>query len=244
MYYAQTYKTKWHDCDASGIMRPSALLVYMQETANLQCRDWDCDLDRLHSEERLGFLLSRIMMRIDAPLHAYEDIEVRTWCGESKGLTFLRCFSVHRVGETVATAVSHWALMDLDARRLMRVRDFNRPFPMGDLPDESTLPAKVRIPSTMPMEDVGTRTIVYSDLDFNHHMNNTKYPDMVCDFLPNMPGRRVHTLSLSYLHEAAFGDTLTVSRTVIEGADQTYLLRTTRSNGTVCMEAEVGLTGF
>lgn len=241
MYYAQTYTTKWHDCDAGGVMRPSALLVYMQETANLQCRDWDCDLDRLHNEEGLGFLLSRIMLRVDAPLHAYEDIEVRTWCCESKGLTFLRCFSVHRGEETVATALSYWALMDLRAHKLVRVRDFDRPFPMGELLDEASLPEKVRITSGIPMEVVGERHIVYSDLDFNHHMNNTRYPDMVCDFLPDMDGKYVRALSLSYLREAAFGDMLTVSRAEVDGQENTYLLRTTRPDGGVCLEAEIGL---
>ncbi len=242
MYYAQTYKTKWHDTDAGGLMRPSALLVYMQETANLQCRDWDCDLNRLHAEEGLGFLLSRIMLRVDASLKAYEDIEVRTWCGESRGLTFLRYFSVHRGNETVATAISHWALMDLHTHKLVRARDFPYPLPTGDALDEATLPRKAHIPSTVAMEPAGTRTIVYSDLDFNRHMNNTKYPDMVCDFLPDMTGKRVHTLALSYLREAAFGDVLTVSRATAPSADgETYLLRTTRPDGTPCLEAEVSL---
>ncbi len=249
MYYSQTYKTKWHDTSPDGILRPSALLVYMQETANLQCRDWGTDLDRLHEEDGLGFLLSRIMLRADEPIYAYEDIEVRTWCGESKGLTFVRCFSVHKEGRTVATALSHWALMDIREKKLVRVSAFDRPFPMGELPDEATLPRKVRIPAATAMETVGTRPIVYSDLDFNRHMNNTRYPDMVCDYLPDMAGKWVRTLSLSYLREAAYGDILTVSRTLsdspaIEGVPATYLVRTVRPDGVVNLEAEVGLASL
>ncbi len=249
MYYLQTYKTKWHDTTPDGILRPSALLMYMQETANLQCRDWGTDLDRLHREEGLGFLLSRLMLRADEPIYAYEDIEVRTWCGESRGLTFVRCFSVHKEGRVVATALSHWALMDICEQKLVRVSAFDRPFPMGDVPDESTLPRKVRIPVAMDMETVGKRRIVYSDLDFNRHMNNTKYPDMVCDFLPDMTGKWVRTLSLSYLREAAFGDTLTVTRTLsgtpaLPDIPETYLVRTTRSDGVVNLEAEVGLASL
>jgi acyl-ACP thioesterase len=91
------------------------------------------------------------------------------------------------------------------------------------------------------MEAVGERTIVYSDLDFNRHMNNTRYPDMICDFLPSMDGKWVTSLSLSYLREAAFGDTLTVHRKAVEGAEDTFLIRTTRPDGLVCLEAEIGL---
>ncbi len=242
MYYSRSYTTKWHDTDAGGFLRPSALLVYMQETANLQCRDYGMDLDRLHQEEGLGFLLSRLMLRIDAPIHAYEAIEVRTWCPVSTGgMTFLRCFSVHRGDACLAAAVSHWALMDIRQRKLVRVRDFQREFPVDDLPDEAAFPRKVRIPAAYPMDVVGERRIVYSDLDFNDHMNNTKYPDMVCDFLPDMKTKWVRSLSLSYLREAAYGDTLTVSRAPVSDAPGTYFLRTSRPDGVVCLEAEVGL---
>lgn len=243
MYYAQSYRTKWHDTDADGLMRPSMLVAYMQETANLQLREWGCDVNSLHNDRRMGFLLSRIALRIDEPLHAYEDIEVRTWCPPSRALTFVRCFSVHRNGVTVAEAISHWGLMDLNAGKLVRVSDFPQDyFPTGDMPDESTLPHRVHIPAGTVLGEVGERRIVYSDLDFNRHMNNTKYPDMICDFLPDMSGRRVRSLAMSYLREAAYGDTLTVLRaSVSRDGSEGYLLRTVRPDGAVCMEAEVEL---
>ncbi len=249
MYYSNRYTTKWHDTDGDGVMRPSALLVYMQETANLQCRAYGMDLNDLHHIEGKGFLLSRMMIRIFAPLHAYEDIEVRTWCIDAKGYNFIRCFSVHRRGdlgndEMTALAVSHWALVDVHEKKMLRTTDFKRDFPFGELPDESILPKRVRIPAATEMEEVGSRTIVYSDLDFNRHMNNTKYPDMICDFLPSMDGKWVTSLSLSYLREAAFGDTLTVYRAPLEGDGEGYLIRTKRPDGLVCLEAEIGLSAL
>ena len=65
---------------------------------------------------------------------------------------------------------------------------------------------------------------------------------MICDFLPSMDGKWVTSLSLSYLREAAFGDTLTVHRTAAETENETYLIRTTRPDGATCLEAEIGLT--
>ena len=242
MYYSAHYTTKWHDTDGGGILRPSALLVYMQETANIQCREYGMDLNDLHHKEGKGFLLSRMMVTVFAPLHAYEDIEVRTWCIDNKGYNFIRCFAVYRGDEQMALAVSHWALLDVAEKKMIRTTDFRRDFPYGDLPDETLLPPRVRIPAATDMEIVGARTIVYSDLDFNRHMNNTKYPDMICDFLPSMDGRRVSSLSLSYLREAAFGDTLAVSRAPMEGEGEGYLIRTARPDGAVCLEATVELS--
>ena len=241
MYYSETYTTKWHDTDACGVMRPSRLLEYMQETANHQCRAYGMDLNDLFFDEGLGFLLSRIMIRIDAPLRAYEDIEVRTWCPPSRGLTFARCFSVLRGKEVVAEASSTWALADVKNKKLIKVSDFRREFPDGDPIDPTTLPRQVRIPASREMEVVGERRIVYSDLDFNRHMNNTKYPDMICDFLPDMQGKWVKGMSLFYMNEATFGDVVTVQRVAEDDRPDAYLLRTVRGDGTVCLEAEMEL---
>ena len=240
MYYSTHYKTKWHDTDGDGILRPSALLVYMQETANIQCREYGMDLTDLHHKEGKGFLLSRMMVRILTPLHAYEDIEVRTWCIDNRGYNFIRCFAVYRGDEMTALAVSHWALVDVREGTMIRTTDFRRDFPYGNLPEDPLLPARTRIPASVVMEPVGQRRIVYSDLDFNRHMNNTRYPDMICDYLPSMDGKWVTSLSLSYLREAAFGDTLTVHRAPIP-AGNGYLIRTTRPDGATCLEAEIGL---
>ena len=142
----------------------------------------------------------------------------------------------------MALAVSHWALIDIHEKKMIRTTEFRRDFPYGELPDESLLPPRVRITAATEMEVVGTRSIVYSDLDFNRHMNNTRYPDMICDFLPSMDGRWVTSLSLSYLREAAFGDTLTLNRAPLGGEGEGYLIRTTRPDGAVCLEALVELS--
>jgi hypothetical protein len=67
---------------------------------------------------------------------------------------------------------------------------------------------------------------------------------MICDFLPSMNGRWVTSLSLSYLREAAFGDTLTVNRAIAAGDGEGYLIRTTRPDGATCLEAEICLSSL
>ncbi len=238
MYHQESYTTKWHDTDPSGVLRPSRVLEYMQETANLQCRKYGMDLNDLFYKEGLGFLLSRLQLRVDQPIYAYEDIEVRTWCPPSRALSFLRCFSILRRGEVVAEALTTWALMDTRNKMLVKVSDFQREFPMGDTLDEATLPKKIRISAALEMEPVGKRRIVYSDLDFNFHMNNTKYPDMVCDFLPDMSGKFVSSLSLAYMNEGSFGDTLQIQRSQTVEA---YLVRALRGDGKICFEAAAEL---
>ncbi len=246
MYHSEAYQTKWHDTDPSGVIRPSRLLEYMQETGSRQCRAAGMDLDTLFHKEGKGFILSRLRLRVDAPIHAYETIEVRTWCPPSRALTFLRCFSVLRDGAIVAEATSTWAFVDAKNHSFIKVDDFHGDFPVDEPLDEHTLPKTVRLPRALAMTPVGERTVRYSDVDFNRHMNNTKYPDMVWDFLPTeaVDGHRMATLSLSYLHEAALGDTVKVYRAAAADRPDTYLLRTVNAAGDTCLEAEISVASL
>ncbi len=235
MIFTQQYTVKWHDTDVNRRVRPSQILMYMQETANLQLKTSNMDLDRLRDEKKLGFLLSRISVCIYEQLYAHDAIDVQTWITDGRGLSFQRCFRILRGETVVAEAYSVWALMDLEGKKLVRCEQFEYPF-TGEDALEIGLPIRFRVPAVSEMESVGSRRIVYSDLDYNGHMNNTHYPDMLCDFIPDMISREVIGFSLSYLHEAAFGKTLTVHRSDL-GED--FLFRTVDEEGTTCLEAKV-----
>lgn len=233
--YSNCYTVKWHDTDANRRVRPSQLLVYMQETANRHLHDANMDLDRLRDERGLGFLLSRVSVCIYRQLHAYDEIEVQTWICDGKGLSFNRCFRVLRGDEIVAEAFTVWALMDITNQKLMRQEQFEYPF-AGEEPISLSLPIRFHVPTADEMQKVGERKIVYSDLDYNGHMNNTHYPDMLCDFTDGILSREMVGFTLSYLHEAAFGKTLSVYR--MDVGDE-HLFRTVDDEGNTCLEAKL-----
>ena len=235
MIFTQHYTVKWHDTDVNRRVRPSQLLMYMQETANLQLRAYDMDLDRLRDERGLGFLLSRVSVCIYEQLYAHDEIDVQTWVCDGRGLSFNRCFRMMRGERVVAEAFTVWALMDIESKKLMRADQFAYPF-TGEAPLELAMPIRFRVPVVNEMQTVGDRRIVYSDLDYNGHMNNTHYPDMLCDFTADMMKKEVVGFSLSYLQEAAFGKTLTVYRKDLEGEQ---LFRTVDEQGNTCLEARV-----
>jgi acyl-CoA thioesterase FadM len=235
MLFCENYEVHWHDTDAARELRPSAALAYMQECANHQFRDHAITLDEMRDRDGVGFILSRIAIDLLAPVHAYDKIEVRTATCAGHGLAFPRRFEVLRGGEVVARAMSQWAMMNVKDRTLLRTAQ--APLAFGDEPEiETDAPLRYRAPRELLFETVGERQIVYSDLDYNLHMNNTKYPDMLCDFLPDGNAVRVTGLTLSYCREAAMGDLLTVER-AFDG-NGVYYFRTKKGE-TVTLEARV-----
>lgn len=234
MKFTQHYTAKWHDTDANRLVRPSALVTYLQETANEHLIQKGISLDELRDRYGLAFILGSISVRVYEPLFSGDAIEVETWTYGEKGFRHNRCFRVLREGKTVAEATSVWALIKLADGTLVKVEDM----PYRIEPDEPItlpdLPPRLRMPSLSEMEFVGERRIVYSDIDYNGHMNNTRYPDMLCDFLPEMQKNRMTGMGLSYRREAVFGHTLRVFRQKTEDG---YFICTVDEDGNVCTEA-------
>jgi len=235
MKYTEKYKVKWHDTDASRRVRPSEMLVYMQETANLQFVSHGRDLDGERDNDGVAFILSKICVDIHAPLYAYDEIEVETFTCESRGFSFNRCFRILRGGELIAEALSVWALINLRDKKLIRAEAYDVGFEDEPILSVSS-PLRIKMPPMGSFIECGKRKIVYSDIDYNMHMNNTKYPNMLCDFMELCDTERIAGFSLSYLHEAALGDELTVLRAKVGNI---YYFKTVGTDGTLCLEAEV-----
>ncbi len=235
MKFSQNYRTSWHDTDADRRVRPTQLLVYMQETSNAHLKSLDCDLDLLRDEKGLAFILSKTRLAIYSPLYAYEDITVSTWTCESRGYAFSRFYEIKRGEELIASADTTWALIDLNSSQLCKVDSIDLGFE-HEPPVDIGIPLRFRVPKTENLELLGERRIVYSDLDYNMHMNNTKYADMLCDFMPYDKIGDIKGISLSYLHEAAYGDTIKVYRHTEEGKLD---FRTLNGDGATCLEAEI-----
>jgi YbgC/YbaW family acyl-CoA thioester hydrolase len=234
MKHTENFTVKWHDTDAYRCVRPSEVLVYMQECANLHLEHFGLSLDALRDEKKLAFILSKIKIIFHKRLHAYDKISVRTWTCESRGYTFVRCFDIHRGDELVAEAISFWALLDLDNRRLVRNEDFSLGIENDPVLDIA-VPRRIR-PASAEFSVLGKRDIRYSDIDYNMHMNNTKYPDMLCDFMPIEQVANISEMTLEFLRESALGDTLEFS---CAAENNDFYFKTANSSKDACLSAKI-----
>ena len=229
-YYRKNIEVDIHDVDFNGVARTSSLMRYIQSAAQSQLTDNGLSYDTLKSKKR-AFILSRIKMEFTENVRAYEKLNAITFPCDSRGYSFLRCYSLERDGLTIGRAVSVWALIDTDTHGLVKVSDF-------ELGLETYSPLDItltRIAHPAEMLNVGTYKVEYGMVDQNKHMNNTVYPDMYSNFLP-LENKRIKSISISYLAEVPAGDTLTVMRGFFDGS---YYFRTVRSDGKINSEAEI-----
>lgn len=221
-----------HDVDYNGIAKASSVMRYIQSAAEAQLTEGGMSYEELRARKR-AFILSRIRLEIDRPLYEFRKLTAISYPSESRGYSFFRCYRLEAEGETVAKAISVWALVDTETRGLVRVNDFE--LGITPLPPIDMEIGRIRLPDTL--HDVGGYGVHYGDVDRNMHMNNTKYPDMYSNFLP-LFGKRIRAMTVNYRNEAKIGESLRVLRAESEGL---YYFRTVRSDGTVNSEAEIEL---
>lgn len=230
----ERYKIDLHHCDASGNLKISSLLRFMQECSTKQLNDSELSQRKL-LESGCSYILTRLNMSVYKPVHAYDEIEISTWPCESRGLSFIRCYQARLGGNIVAETVTVWGIIDFTSGRLKRVSEFEFDIECDPVLELDS-PTRIHIPNDLELKLAGERTVVYSDLDSNGHMNNTNYPDMLCDFIPSMDRKRVIMMGISYLSEAVLGEVLKVYTTFSDGQ---YYMRTIKSDGSVNCEAVI-----
>lgn len=236
MIHSVNYEVLTHDTGHNGEVHPSAVCRYLQETADSQMRA-DGPTYRELIDAGYSFVLSRINVQLYASLHAYDRITVQTWAYDPpRGASFERYYRLYRGDELLAEAGTVWALLNLNTLELCRVGAVelnygtDEPLPIN---------MRFRLPS-LELEEVGTRTVRYSDVDVNNHMNNTRYPDMLCDFIPEIDALRITGIQLHYVAEAPLGDALTVKRAVTEeDGHPVYWFETLRSDGKCNIRARI-----
>ncbi len=223
-----------HDVDFNGVARLSSLMRYIQSAAQSQLTLNGMSYDELRDMNK-AFILSRIRMEFTEPVHAYDRLTAVTYPCESRGYSFLRCYSLERNGKTIGRAVSVWALIDTDSHALVRVNNFD--LGLDTYEPNDMLLTRFSLPGTI--HEVGAYTVNYGDLDQNNHMNNTRYPDMYSNFLP-LDGKRIRDIAINYINEAPRGERLRVEMAKGETPD-IYYFRTLREDGKINSEAEITL---
>ncbi|MDD4773240.1 MAG: thioesterase [Eubacteriales bacterium] len=238
MKWTENFYISPHDTDINGIARSSSVLRYLQETANLQLYNLGPSNEELR-QRGMAFILSRVGLRIYAPLYPYDKIRVQSWACESRLSSFYRCGRIFRGDELTADLMTVWALIGIDDKRVYRATEVQPDFETDEMLD-SDIFMRVRIPKDIELPYINDRKICYSDVDWNNHMNNTNYPDMLCDSIGNMTGRRVSSISINFKDEAPLGEVIKIH---MANDGDIYYFRSIRENGAVGIESALEL-GF
>ena len=236
MKYACEFTVNSHDEDLFGGIRPTAVLRYMQEAANLQLYTTGFSYKDMFDSGK-AFILSRINASIYTDLHPHETVRAETWLYDCHGFVFNRLYKLYRGDDLVAEAASVWGLIGVKDKKIHRVTEIDTSVHACDETVDIDIPRRT-IRRDAEYALCGERAVGYADCDMNGHMNNTVYADMLFSFVPEVrrgQNCRAVSLNISYLNEAPFGCELKVYTAEVDGI---RCFRTVRDDGQVNAEAE------
>ncbi len=236
MKWTETYRLGAAESDINRIASPSALLRYMQNATNCQMMAMGPSYEELF-DRGYAFILSKISYSIYGTISAHDDFKVETWATPSRGVTFNRCYKITKGDALIAEGVSLWALVNTREKKLCRVGEVELNYG-EDAPLELDAPTRFRIPPEAPLTLVGERLVEYADCDLNGHMNNTRYPDILCSYICSMAGVRPAKISINFVSEAKLGDSVKIYSGF---CDDAYYVRTVKEDGKTNVEAEIVL---
>ncbi len=208
--YQQNFTVTDSCVDRFGKLKLSTLLYYSQEVAGRHFDRIAMTYAQL-AQRGLFWAIIRQRVRIFRLPESGEEIRVETWPMPNTRSAFPRNVVAYDMqGRELFRVLSLWVLMDVASRAMVLPGKSGLALPGTVHGDE--LPA----PTSLPVRELKhhrDRTVCFTDLDRNGHMNNTKYLDWIADLLPSEFHREHSPLEFTvcYLNEAREGQTLTLS---------------------------------
>ena len=236
LIYTRPFKIRSIDVDADRKLRLSVLFSDFQEAAIAHTEALGMGREKT-LDRGLLWIVTHQRAQISRLPGYDEEVVLRSWPGENMHLIFPRYFSVETAaGEPLIKASALWSLMDEKERKIVFPENHGVEIDGIITGNEIALPSPVK---PLPCNESTEFCVPYSFVDLNGHMNNTRYPDILCSYSGNMNNKRVSSMCISYVSEAPLGEEIKIYRGY---HDDVCYIRTIRPDGRVNVEAEINFT--
>ncbi|HDQ14875.1 MAG TPA: acyl-ACP thioesterase [Sediminispirochaeta sp.] len=217
--YSMEHTILYSETDARQLLSLPAFFALFQEGALLQAEALGFGASYCE-REGLMWVLSRVLLEIDSFPGHRDRITLRTWPKPPKGPFANRDFRLEGSdGRVYARATSAWLLLNQETQRPVRPQPLFKDYPLAELGDAIAEQAPKISVDSGDCERRREVTALYSDLDQNMHVNNTRYIRWFLDsFSPEeMTPNGDLRFSVNYLQAAGYGDRVSLCRLDEEG---------------------------
>src|SRR5262249_17766605 len=165
---------------------------------------------QLAAQARL-WVLARLLVSIDRYARWGENLMLNTWPRAAKGVFALREFELrNNVGNRFAAGSSAWVVLDGTTKKPQRIDKMLRAVRTG--PGRSAVGQEPSKLSPCLGPTTASRTVQYSDIDLNGHVNSSRYVAWLMDSYPFEfhSNCQVQLFEINYLGETRDGETVSV----------------------------------
>ena len=195
------------EVDRYGRLKPSAMLLYIQQTAGHHSDSYSLTYDAL-AAQGIFWAVIRHKIEVTRLPKENEKITVETWPMPTTRVAYPRSTVAYdEQGNVLFRSICLWILMDLKNRSML-VPGKSGVEVEGILRGDELSTPKSLLPKALTEKT--PRQVVFSDLDRNGHMNNARYLDWTQDLLPSdhHQDHPIKELTMCYINEALEGQKL------------------------------------
>lgn len=162
------------DVDFTGHWQPGAVFRAMQTVSNAHCASIHASYEDLY-RQGLAWVLTRASLQMDAYPVLDDTVTACTWPTATRHAFFPRHYTFSKDGKEFARATALYVLLDIESRKIASPSRLTVPIPVCQLPPPLPMPGNIT-PLDGPVSSWDVQP-VYTDLDMNGHVNNTRYVD-------------------------------------------------------------------
>ncbi len=210
--FSREYTIRTNDYDAFNHLSMEAVLDLLQNGAARHAallKASRSDLEKLD----LYWVIVRTEVEVISAPKLLSKVILKTWPLKPTRLYFDRMYQIFdETGENMLIkARSRWVLVDAATRK------FGAPglyeYPLSSFHEEVLFSDSFeRFP--LGEEVVGEHVVRPSEIDENHHFNNSKYASVVYDYLDLDAKKTIKNFAINYSHELMLGEKITILRSL------------------------------
>ena len=203
--YRKTYQITTNMLDCHDCLKMSTLLDVAQEVAGDHAEELGCGFETMIKQDLIWVIVRNYVEIIKKPIN-FKEIEVVTYPLKPRFVEFNRETEFYHDGELFAVSRSTWMVINIKDFSV-KAPDFFKGFD-DDLGYFKRRIRKLPVIEKSQLQKVKEVDVLYSMLDHNGHMNNTKYVDFYLDIF--RPEFSVKTLQIEYIKQSFLDDKLSL----------------------------------
>ena len=203
--YRKTYQITTNMLDCHDCLKMSTLLDVAQEVAGDHAEELGCGFETMIKQDLIWVIVRNYVEIIKKPIN-FKEIEVVTYPLKPRFVEFNRETEFYHDGELFAVSRSTWMVINIKDFSV-KAPDFFKGFD-DDLGYFKRRIRKLPVIEKSQLQKVKEVEVLYSMLDHNGHMNNTKYVDFYLDIF--RPEFSVKTLQIEYIKQSFLDDKLSL----------------------------------
>lgn len=234
--YEKEYEVRYSDMDYNQVLKPSAMLNFLQDLATVAAESLNFGYSFVSSHNYAWFLL-KYHMEFEKYPEKLNDLIIKT---EARGFNKLfanRDFEIYsQSGEILGRIISLWSLIDLDNKSMLNVKSvFDKMIPFEKRETD------LSYEKFKPLERVDFKEIFkirFDDIDVNFHVNNVNYIVWAMEALPYdfKSKHKLKTLDMVYKKEIKYGHNI-ISQVQFDESTLTsiHVLKNQTNNDELCL---------